>query len=49
MADLFKTLPIAGLDYREDFISESEHADLGTARLQAEPTRPKADRACAKL
>ena len=28
MADLFKTLPIAGLDYREDFISESEHADL---------------------
>lgn len=28
MADLFNAPPIAGLDYREEFISESEHAEL---------------------
>lgn len=28
MADLFDTLPIAGLDYRGDFVSAAEHAGL---------------------
>lgn len=28
ITDLFNTLPIAGLDYRKDFIGEGEHADL---------------------
>ena len=39
MADLFNTLPVAGLHYRADFISESEHAEL-VAKLEATDLSP---------
>jgi len=39
MADLFNTLPVAGLHCRADFISEAEHAAL-VAQLEATDLRP---------